>query len=85
MAEPGDLPVAGQFQRYENRESLALRRALSSVQTVGKDMLGRERKWKFSVRSCDRFGPVLYGVNQRKRLFSEEKMVGDVGIEPTTR
>lgn len=27
----------------------------------------------------------LRTIYQRKRLFSEEKMVGDVGIEPTTR
>lgn len=39
----------------------------------------------FLMRSYDHFGPGRYEVNQRKRLFSEEKMVGDVGIEPTTR
>lgn len=37
------------------------------------------------MRSQDHFVTVHYGVNQRKRLFSKEKMVGDVGIEPTTR
>ncbi len=31
------------------------------------------------------FVQTLKTIYQRKRLFSEEKMVGDVGIEPTTR
>jgi hypothetical protein len=61
------------------------RRVHSSVQIGCAVMFRREREGEFSLQSWDHFGPVFYGVNQRKRLFSEEKMVGDVGIEPTTR
>ena len=49
------------------------------------DEVYQGKKIEISTRSEDHFVTVRYGVNQRKRLFSEEKMVGDVGIEPTTR
>ena len=64
------LPVEGQRN---------MSRAGFTMAFVGGGKIG------FLMRSHDQFGPGRYGVNQRKRLFSGEKMVGDVGIEPTTR